>query len=139
MSTLLSSFGSLMAFGNFAFWLVAILLLLMAMVQIFWGDWVKYNNAYDLFIPSFSSESKFVQFVLRWSLVLILGLCPFVTSDYFFAELSIAFRIVFVYVAALFGFYISMIAWSIGLALFIMVVKVIYWACGKHFKLEGEN
>lgn len=125
MDTLLTFFGELTLFGNWAFWFVVILLFIMAAIIFFFGKM-------DYIVPSFTvEEHPLLQKILRFSLLLILVLCLFVECDYFFKGFSPLGKATFVYIAAIFGFYIAMFVYFAIIVIIYCVGKVTYWALDK--------
>ena len=121
---------TLLEFGNPCFWVCVVVLLVMTSLLVLWADW-------NYIFPSFSLSNKYVQFIVRWSLLILLVLCPFVRCDYFFGDLmNPVGRITCVYLAAVGGFYFIACAWFVFWIIFIALMKIIYWACGKHYEIE---
>ncbi|MBQ4399889.1 MAG: hypothetical protein II830_01185 [Alphaproteobacteria bacterium] len=128
MDTLFSFFEMLMSFGNWAFWLVAVLLMVMATIVYFYGEM-------NYIVPYFTVEKHpFLQQVLRFSFLLILVLCLFVDCDHIFHGLEPPVgKAVCVYITAFIGFYFAMGFYFFACLLIYCVGRIVYWALDKEW------
>ena len=68
---------------------------------------------------------------MRWSVVLVLILCPFVECDYFFhAATNPIGKVICVYLAAVLAFYLLATVWFIITMLAAGLLRIVYWSSG---------